>query len=101
MPRIVGKSVRRVDALEKVTGRAMYAGDLIVPGMLHGKILRSPLPHARIARLDPSEAERMPGVVGVLTGKDLADIDPYYGHAIRDRPVVAIDRVRFAGEPVA
>jgi len=101
MPRIVGTSVRRVDALEKVTGRAMYAGDLIVPGMLHGKILRSPLPHARIARLDPSEAERMPGVVGVLTGKDLADIDPYYGHAIRDRPVVAIDRVRFAGEPVA
>ncbi len=94
-------SVRRVDALEKVTGRAKYAGDLVVPGMVHGKILRSPLPHARIALIDAAEAARMPGVIAVLTGKDLADIDPYYGHAIRDRPVVAIDRVRFAGEPVA
>ncbi len=101
MPRVVGTSVRRVDGVEKVTGRAKYVGDLVVPGMVHGKILRSPLPHARIVRIETAEAERMPGVVAVLTGKDLADIDPYYGHAIRDRPVVAIDRVRFAGEPVA
>lgn len=101
MTRIVGTSVRRVDAVEKVTGRAKYAGDLLVPGMLYGKILRSPLPHARIARIETAGAERLPGVVGVLTGTDLSDIDPYYGHAIRDRPVVAIDRVRFAGEPVA
>ncbi len=101
MGRVVGASVRRVDAVEKVTGRAKYAGDLVVPGMVHGKILRSPLPHARIAALDTAAAEAMPGVVAVLTGSDLADIDPYYGHAIRDRPVVAIDRVRFAGEPVA
>jgi len=101
MGNIVGASVRRVDAVEKVTGRARYAGDLVVPGMVHGKILRSPLPHARIARIETAAAERVPGVVAVLTGKDLADMDPYYGHAMRDRPVVAIDRVRFAGEPVA
>jgi CO/xanthine dehydrogenase Mo-binding subunit len=101
MSTVVGASVRRVDAVEKVTGRAKYAGDLVVPGMVHGKILRSPLAHARIAGIDTGAAGRMPGVIAVLTGKDLADIDPYYGHAIRDRPVVALDRVRFAGEPVA
>ncbi|MBI4279087.1 MAG: xanthine dehydrogenase family protein molybdopterin-binding subunit [Armatimonadetes bacterium] len=98
---VVGTPVSRVDALDKVTGAAKYTGDLIVPGMLYGKVLRSPFPHARIICVDASAAERIPGVRAVLTGRDLADLDPYYGHAVRDRPVVAIDRVRFAGEPVA
>jgi CO/xanthine dehydrogenase Mo-binding subunit len=97
----VGRSAPRRDAAEKLRGRAEFAGDIVVPRMLHGKVLRSPVPHARIASLDTREAERMPGVVCVLTAADLADLDPYWGHAIRDRPVVAIDRVRFAGEPVA
>jgi len=105
-PGVVGTSMRRVDALEKVTGAARFTGDMVVPGMLHGRVLRSPLPHARIARLEVTAAERMPGVRAVLTGADLlsagfAGTDPYYGHAIKDRPIVAIDRVRFAGEPVA
>src|SRR4029077_10043282 len=65
------------------------------------RVLRSPFAHARIAALDASAAEAMPEVVCVLTGKDLADIDPYFGHAIKDRPIVAIDKVRFHGEPVA
>ena len=69
--------------------------------MLFGKVLRSPVPHARIVSIDASRAEAMPGVACVLTGRDLGDIDPYWGHAIRDRPIVAIDRVRFHGEPVA
>ncbi len=99
--RIVGSSMRRVDGVEKVTGAARFAGDLMIPGMLHGRVLRSPLPAARIVRIDASAAERLPGVRAVLTGRDLAGMDPYYGHAIKDRPVVAIDRVRFAGEPVA
>lgn len=100
-PHVVGTPMRRVDGVEKVTGAARFAGDLVVPGMLYGRVLRSPVPHARIARLDASVAERMPGVQAVLTGGDLAGTDPFYGHAIKDRPIVALDRVRFAGEPVA
>jgi CO/xanthine dehydrogenase Mo-binding subunit len=97
----IGRSVPRHDAGEKLRGKAQFAGDIVVPRMLHGKVLRSPLPHARVTSIDVSAAEALPGVVCVLTAADLADLDPYWGHAIRDRPVVAIDRVRFAGEPVA
>ncbi|HEU0245508.1 MAG TPA: xanthine dehydrogenase family protein molybdopterin-binding subunit [Gaiellaceae bacterium] len=97
----IGRSVPRRDAHEKLRGKAQFAGDIVVPRMLHGKVLRSRLPHARITSIDVSGAEAMPGVVCILTAADLADLDPYWGHAIRDRPVVAIDRVRFAGEPVA
>jgi CO/xanthine dehydrogenase Mo-binding subunit len=87
----------------RVTGRLPFAGDIQVPGMLHGKILRSPHAHARIVRIDASRAERLPGVVAVLTGADLdgGEIEPFYGPVRADRPLVAIDRVRFAGEPVA
>lgn len=97
----VGRSIPRVDAAEKIRGEAEYVGDLVVPRMLHGKVLRSPIPHARIVSIDTSAAEAIPGVVAILTGADVMDIDPYWGHAIKDRPIVAIDRVRFAGEPVA
>ena len=96
----VGQDVPRVDARAKATGETRYAGDLVVPGMVYGKILRSPYAHARIRRIDASRARRLPGVVAVLTGDDVLDINPYYGHAIKDRPLIAIDRVRFAGEPV-
>lgn len=97
----VGRSMRRVDASEKLRGDARFVGDMSMPRMLHGQVLRSPTAHARIASIDTSAALAMPGVVAVLTGRDLLDIDPYWGHAIKDRPIVAIDRVRFAGEPVA
>ena len=99
--RIVGTSARRVDGRDKVTGRALYAGDLRIPGMLHGKVLRSPVPHARLMRVDARKAEAIPGVVAVLTRDDLKDIDPFYGPILKDRPIVAMDKVRFAGEPVA
>lgn len=97
----VGRSMVRVDAAEKVRGEAQFVGDMVVPRMLHGKVLRSPFPHARILSIDASAALAMPGVIAVLTGADVMDIDPYWGHAIKDRPIVAIDVVRFAGEPVA
>jgi CO/xanthine dehydrogenase Mo-binding subunit len=102
-PRLVevGASVPRKDGHEKLSGQAQYVGDMEVAGMLHGKVLRSPLAHARIRAIDATRALEMEGVVAVLTGADLDDIDPYYGHAIKDRPIVALDRVRFAGEPVA
>jgi len=97
----VGVAQPRRDAREKLRGEAQFVGDLIVPRMLHGRVLRSPIAHGRIVSIDASAAEKLPGVVCVLTGADLADIDPYYGHAIKDRPIVAIDKVRFHGEQVA
>lgn len=98
---IVGKSPPRVDGREKVTGRAQYTGDLSLPGMLHGRVLRSWYPHARIRSIDVSAAVALPGVAAVLTGTDLAGLKPYFGHAVADMPVLAIDKVRFVGEPVA
>lgn len=97
----VGRSAPRKDAREKLRGQAEFVGDLVVPRMLHGKVLRSPLAHARVVSVDTREAESMPGVVCVLTASDLVDLDGYWGHAIKDRPIVAFDRVRFAGEPIA
>ncbi len=96
----VGRSRPRKDAWEKLRGQALYVGDIEVPGMLIGKVLRSEVPHGRIESIDSAEASRMKGVVAILTGEDLLDLDPFYGHAIKDRPVIAIDRVRFHGEPV-
>src|SRR5712691_2336091 len=100
---LVGRRVPMLDAWERVTGSAMFAGNIELPGMLHGKILRSPHAHARIARLDATKAEQLPGVVAVLTGQRLLEspLNPYYGPVLPDRPLVALDKVRFAGEPVA
>src|SRR5437764_10663469 len=97
----IGRSQPRRDAREKLRGQAQFVGDILVPRMLHGKVLRSSIAHGRIVSIDTSAAERIPGVVCVLTGADLRDIDPYYGHAIKDRPILAIDKVRFHGEQVA
>ena len=100
--KIIGTAAPRVDGVEKVTGQAKYTGDMIVPGMLEGKFLRSPYAHARIKNIDVSPAENIPGVVAVLIGKDLTGFDPYIGRGKRkDRPIMAIDRVVYAGEPVA
>src|SRR5262245_51157911 len=93
----VGHSVPRVDALEKVTGKAKFVGDIAVPGMLYGRILRSTFPHARIRSIDASQAETLSGVVAVLTAADIADLNPIYN----GRPVIAMDKVRYIGEPVA
>src|SRR5260370_32082698 len=64
-------------------------------------LLHSPCPHATIVSLDAPEAQRQPGVIDVLTGKDLGSLHPYYGHAVKDHPLLAIGKVRFVGEPVA
>lgn len=94
----------RADYLEKVTGTAVYASDVVVPDMLHGKILRSTVPHARIARLDTTAALAIPGVVAILTGDDLKDLpgtEIRWGLSLRDRPVIALEKVRYVGDPVA
>src|SRR5437867_7903236 len=83
----IGRPVPRIDALEKVTGRAKYTADLHLPGMTYGVFLRSPYAHARITAIDTSEAEKMPGVVAVLTAaalaKDMAIVVEEEMHAAR------------------
>ncbi|MGH7313859.1 MAG: xanthine dehydrogenase family protein molybdopterin-binding subunit, partial [Candidatus Rokuibacteriota bacterium] len=99
--RVVGHAVPRVDAIEKVTGRARYVTDLVLPGMAYAKVLRSPYPHARVVRVDVTRARARPGVFAALAGGDLTWCEPYFGPAFRDRPVLAIDAARYEGEPVA
>jgi len=97
----VGAATPRIDGVEKVTGAAKFTGDLTFADLLEAKVLRSPFPHARILSIDTRRAAALPGVVAILTRDDLQDIDPYYGNCLRDRAVVATDKVRFVGEPVA
>jgi CO/xanthine dehydrogenase Mo-binding subunit len=96
----IGKSHIRVDALEKVTGKATYAGDVYLPGMLMCKLLTSTHSHALIKSIDTSAAEALPGVRCVITGKDYPDA--WFGSgAMKDRRVMARDEVFYIGEPVA
>ena len=95
----IGRATPRLDGAEKVTGDTRYTADLTLPGMLWGRCLRSPWPHARIVSIDTSQAEQVPGVHAVLTGADVSGIR--YGRRLYDVPVLAEDRVRFVGERVA
>jgi CO/xanthine dehydrogenase Mo-binding subunit len=99
----IGRSVPRLESHAKVTGRAEYVYNLRLPGMLHGKIVRSTVAHGRIRGINTAEACAMPGVAAVLTGADILTLipDPYYGPAFHDQPVLALDKVRHVGEPVA
>ena len=99
--RVVGQSVRRLDAIDKVTGRARYVTDLAQPGMLYAALLRSPHAHARIRSIDVAAARAVPGVHAVVTSADLTWCDPYFGPAFRDRPILSIGVARYEGEPVA
>ncbi|MFB3886477.1 MAG: xanthine dehydrogenase family protein molybdopterin-binding subunit [Thermodesulfobacteriota bacterium] len=93
----VGDPVVRVDGLAKVTGQASYAADLSMPGMLYGKVLGSPYPHAKIKAVRLEKARELPGVRAVAAGRDF----PYlHGECIIDIPFLAIDKVRYVGEPV-
>jgi carbon-monoxide dehydrogenase large subunit len=94
----IGKSYVRPDAISKVTGKAIYLDDIRLPGMLYAAIKRPETAHAKILNIDTSEAEKMPGVVKVITGKGCQF---RYGDNIKDLVPMAIDRVRYIGEPVA
>src|SRR3989454_2461782 len=98
---VVNHSVPRRDGVAKVTGKATYVSDLKLTGMAYAKVLRSPYAHARIVSIDTSRAASRPGVFSVITGNDLEGLNPYYGHAVKDHPLLAIEKVRYAGEPVA
>ena len=93
----VGDPCVRIDGLAKATGQASYIDDLSLPGMLYGKMLGSPYAHARIKAVHLETARRLPGVQAVVTGRDF----PYlHGEAIINIPFLAIDKVRYVGEPV-
>lgn len=96
----VGKSEIRVDAWEKVNGSAKYVADIEVPNLKHGVVLRSSHHHARILSIDSKKAMQIPGVVDIVTAKDIPG-EAVYGPIIADRTPLAEDRVRFMGEPVA
>ncbi len=101
MKPVIGQNIHRVDGEEKVTGKAIYTGDLKFPGLVHGKMLRSPLAHARIQRIDSRQAESIPGVLAVLTRDNCHLTNPYLGAMIKDQPIVALEKVRYAGDIVA
>lgn len=96
----IGYNVRRTDAPGKVTGALKYAGDMVMPRMLHMQVLRSPHAHARIIDIDTSEAEKIPGVEAVITHRDVPGTDGF-GVFVHDQPVMARDKVRYVGEAVA
>lgn len=96
----VGKPLPRVDAGDKVTGRAVFGADVRLPGLLHAKVLGSAHAHADILHIDASRAEALPGVVAVVTAADLPDI-PEYNPASRGHNFLARDRAFFVGQPVA
>ncbi len=91
----------RRDAWEKVTGRAQYAVDMALPNMAHAAVVRSERGHARIAGIDRAEAAAAPGVIAVVTADDLGDLGRRFGHIVPDHPILAVDKVRYYGEPVA
>ena len=97
---LIGTPMRKIEGLDKATGRAVYTDDIVLPGMLHGKILRSPYPHARIVSIDVSEAKKLEGVHAVITGED---IPTKYGIIpwTADEYPLCTDRVRYIGDGVA
>jgi CO/xanthine dehydrogenase Mo-binding subunit len=99
----VGRGMARLEAREKVTGRAEYVHNLELPNMLHGRIFRSTAPHGRIRRIDTSAARALPGVARVVTIDDILPLIPvpYYGPAFHDQPILAHEKVRHVGEPIA
>jgi 4-hydroxybenzoyl-CoA reductase alpha subunit len=98
---IVGTRVPMLDAGLKVKGAAQFTDDLVLPGMLFGKILRSPLPHARILNIDTSKAEKLSGVKGVVTGRDIPDRQYGIVPMAKDEYALAKDKVRYIGDDVA
>src|SRR2546423_11818671 len=99
----VGRSVPRLESWLKVTGRAEYVHTLRLPQMLYGKIFRATVAHGRIRSIDTSAARALAGVHSVITAEDVKRIlpEPFYGPAFHDQPVLAVDKVRYVGEPVA
>lgn len=98
---VIGRSFPQLDSVAKVRGEARYVDDIVLPNMLYAKVLRSSFPHARILNIDAIRAAKLPGVKGVITGKDTLGIKYAPLRGSRDRYLLAIDRVLFIGDAVA
>jgi CO/xanthine dehydrogenase Mo-binding subunit len=98
---VIGTRVRRQDGNQKALGRLKYTVDLKFPGMLYGRVVRSPHPHARVLSIDYSKAKALPGVVEVITADDIPNNEGVIGLTIADCGVLATDKVRYIGDPVA
>jgi len=98
---ILGQNFSRVDGPAKLRGSAQFTGDIEMPGMVYAKVLRSAYPHARLTRVNAEKAQKLPGVVAVLTRDDLKKMNAYFGPVVKDQPVVALDRVRYVGDIIA
>src|SRR5258708_7820105 len=97
---VLGRRLRKVEGASKATGRAIYTDDIVLPRMLHAKILRSPHAHARIVSIDTSEADALPGVFATVTGQEMPlryGIIPW----TQDEQALAVDKARFVGDGVA
>lgn len=98
--RVVGKDIKRIGALDLVLGKAKFSDDILIKGLLHLKIVRSSFPHALIKAIDTEQASKLPGVVRIFTAKDIPG-NKRVGTIIRDQPVLAEDKVRYKGDPIA
>ena len=97
---VIGKPLRKVDAMAKCAGETVYADDLVLPRMIYGRLLRSPHPHARVHGINAARALKLEGVYAVITGADMPEkfgIMP----STQDEEALVVDKVRYAGDPVA
>src|SRR6266850_8493466 len=97
--KVIGSSPARMGGVERVVGKGVYGIDLMLKDQLHGAILRSQYAHAKIVSIDTSEAQKIPGVHAVVTAADAPNVR--YGRSYFDRHILARDKVRFMGDPVA
>src|SRR3990170_4584317 len=99
---VIGKRLPRVDSVIKVTGSAKYSTDIVFPGMLYGKILRSTYPHAKLLNIDISKAKKLYGVRAIITGQDCIGAKVgFIGNPTQfDEPFLAVDKVRFIGDGI-
>lgn len=97
--KVVGFPIERVDGKEMISGKAVYGPDVKLPGMLWGKVLRSPIAHGKVLRVDGEKARNLSGVRAVLTAKDVPQ--KRYGYLIKDETIFAVDEVRYIGDAVA
>lgn len=98
---LIGKSMKRIDTTSKATGEAIFSGDLVLPRMLVGKVLRSPFPHAKIVTIDTSKAEKLPGVKAVVTARDTSGDKWGVFRYTQDQQFLPTEKVRYVGEEVA
>src|ERR1041384_52989 len=97
--RVIGRPVERVDGPEMLCGQALYGPDVRLPGMLWGKVLRSPIPHGRVLGVETEAAKKHPGVKAVVCAADVPN--RRYGYAVEDEYIFAKDKVIYVGQPVA